>query len=539
MARDAPKVSPVRTATFGGCMMSRACSALGVALLVLCLGSPLLAQDVTLRALSGDVEISGNLMGFDGEFYRIDTVYGELTVDGSGVICEGPGCPDLDSYVARLVFSGAPTIGRVLMPALIEAFAIRDGYELTRADPAPEETRYTLHAGAERRLVGEFVFRLTNTDEGLADLLANEADIAMALREPSADELARAREAGLGDLAAPGRVRVLALDALVPVVAPSNPVQGISLQNLARVMTGEITNWAALGGPDAPIDLHLWQESTGIGQASVQRLLLSERLTLRERVKRHANGADFAEAVARDPFALGLTTRSEQGATWELALKGDCGFALQASRRAVKTEDYPLTAPLFLYLPARRFPRLGREFLAYLRDPSAQLVIRRAGFVDQAPEEIEINAQGDRFANAIAQAGVEVGLEELQRMVRVLSPLRRLTTTFRFETGSVRLDAQSRSNVGQLARALELGLYDARRLVFVGFSDGDGSAATNREIALRRAEAVKRAVFAAAETADPARIGLEVAAFGEAMPMACDDTAWGRQVNRRVEVWVR
>jgi phosphate transport system substrate-binding protein len=43
----------------------------------------------------------------------------------------------------------------------------------------------------------------------------------------------------------------------------------------------------------------------------------------------------------------------------------------------------------------------------------------------------------------------------------------------------------------------------------------------------------------AAETANLERIGLELEAFGEAMPMACDDTAWGRQVNRRVEVWVR
>jgi phosphate transport system substrate-binding protein len=207
--------------------------------------------------------------------------------------------------------------------------------------------------------------------------------------------------------------------------------------------------------------------------------------------------------------------------------------------RTVKTEDYPLTAPLFLYLPARRMPKLVRDFLAYLRDPSAQLVIRRAGFVDQSPEEIEINAQGDRFANAIAQAGPEVGLDELQRMVGLLAPLRRLTTTFRFETGSTRLDAQSRSNVEQLAAALELGLYDNRRLVFVGFSDGQGPAAANRQIALRRAEAVRDAVTRAAETARLDRIDLAVDAFGEAMPMACDDTDWGRQVNRRVEVWVR
>ena len=60
--------------------------------------------------------------------------------------------------------------------------------------------------------------------------------------------------------------------------------------------------------------------------------------------------------------------------------------------------------------------RLLREFLAYMRDPSAQLVIRRAGFVDQAPEEIRIDEQGDRFANSVLRAGPEVSLKELQRI---------------------------------------------------------------------------------------------------------------------------
>ncbi|HKL45460.1 MAG TPA: phosphate ABC transporter substrate-binding/OmpA family protein [Roseovarius sp.] len=514
-------------------------AAILAALCLLVIPVTVAAQDVTLRSHDGNVEISGNLLGFDGEFYRVDTVYGELTVDGSGVACEGPGCPNLEAYVARLVFSGAPTIGRVLMPALLEAFAIRGDYDLRRVTDTPTELRFDLHTGQDSTLIGQFTFRLTNTDEAFADLLANEADIAMTLREIRQDELQHAREAGLGNLTAPARGRVLALDALIPVVAPSNPTQGISLRQLSLALAGDIVNWADLGGPDAPIDIHLWSARTGIGQASVDQVLVPAGRHLRERVKRHPNGAAFARAVTNDPFALGLTTRSEMDGTWEIPIIGACGFALRATRRAVKTEDYPLTAPLFLYLPARRLPKLGREFIAYLRDPSAQLVIRRAGFVDQTPEEIEINAQGDRFANAIAQAGDELGLGELQRMVRTLAPLKRLTTTFRFETGSVRLDAQSRSNAQQLARSLELGLYDNRRLVFVGFSDGEGPAEANREIALRRAETVRRAVTRAAETARLDQIDLAVEAFGEAMPMACDDTAWGRQVNRRVEVWLR
>ena len=84
------------------------------------------AQDVTLRSRDGGVELSGNLLGFDGDFYRIQTQYGELTVDGSGVLCEGVGCPSLTDFVAQLSISGSATIGSVLLPALIEAFALRD-----------------------------------------------------------------------------------------------------------------------------------------------------------------------------------------------------------------------------------------------------------------------------------------------------------------------------------------------------------------------------------------------------------------------------
>ncbi|WP_421997946.1 substrate-binding domain-containing protein [Roseovarius confluentis] len=500
---------------------------------------PVSAQDVTLTSRDGNVEITGNLLGFDGEFYRVDTVYGELTVDGSGVDCAGPGCPNLDTYVAQVVFSGAPTIGRLLMPALVEAFAIREGYEMSRETLEDGSLLLSIHDPAEARVVGEFQFRLTNSDEGFADLIADVADIAMSMREIRPREVRLGKDAALGDMSANGRGRVMALEALVPVVAPSNPVQQVTLTQLAEVLSGKIDNWNALGGPDAPIAVHLFDARSGLGQASEDLVVRPAGVSFAETVTRHADGVSLAEAVAEDPFAMGLMARAETGNTLTLALSGECGFALRATRRAVKTEDYPLTAPMFLYLPARRLPKLGREFLAYLKDPSAQLVIRRAGFVDQAPEEIGINEQGDRFANAIAQAGEELGLEELQRMVSALTSLKRLTTTFRFEAGSARLDAQSRSNVAQLARAMEVGKYDARRLVFVGFSDGAGPADNNRRIALRRAEAVRSAVVAAAETANMDRITTELEAFGEAMPMACDGTGWGRRINRRVEVWVR
>ena len=498
-----------------------------------------LAQDVTLTSRDGKVALSGMLLGFDGEFYRLETEYGELTVDGSGVSCSGPGCPNIEDFVAEIEMSGSATMGAVLMPALIDAYAQRNGYSVARQEVDATRFLLLLTRNDTGKLAARFGFRASNTDEGFADLLADEADIVMALREIRPEERRIAREAGVGDLTGPNRSRVLALDAVVPVVALGNPVKAISPRVLAEVFAGRITNWQTLGGPDAPIDLHLPAEASGLTQAIEDQVMGPAGLTLADTAIRHNLPGEIAEAVAGDTLALGLTSYAERRETRVLTLGGTCGFSLDASRRTIKTEDYPLTAPMFLYFPARRLPLVAREFLAFTRGPTAQNVIRRAGFVDQSPEEIPIEQQGNRFANAIIVAGPETPLEELQRMTATLTPMARLTTSFRFETGSVRLDAQSRSNVQQLARALEQGQYDARRMLFVGFSDGDGAAKSNRDIALRRAEAVMRAVSAAAVTANLERVDLGVDAFGEAMPMACDDTSWGRQANRRVEVWVR
>ncbi|UYV39639.1 phosphate ABC transporter substrate-binding/OmpA family protein [Rhodobacteraceae bacterium D3-12] len=496
------------------------------------------AQDVTLTSHDGAVEISGTLKGFDGEFYRVDTVYGVLTVDGSGVRCEGPGCPSLTDFVAELDFSGAGTIGEQLMPALLEAFARRQGLTVTREDMS-DGFKALLHERESGRLKARFYFHLTNTDEGFADLFADVADIAMAVREVRRTELRHAREAGLGDMTSRGRARVLALDALVAVIAPGNPVAHVSVDELAQIFGGKINNWKVLGGPDAPITLHLRDAKSGLGQAVEDRLLKPAGLTLGAEVVRHGDDAALAKAVVADPFGIGVASFAARGNAQALVLTGSCGYALAPARRTVKTEDYPLTTPLFLYLPARRLPKLAREFLSFTRSVPAQLVIRRAGFVDRQPEEISIDSQGDRFANAVAGAGDEVGLGELQDMVAALWGHKRLTTSFRFEAGSVKLDAQSRSNVAQLARELEAGRYDGRRMIFAGFSDGDGPATGNKAISERRAKAVQRAVIEAAETANFDRVKMVIAGFGEAMPMACDDSAWGRQVNRRVEIWVK
>jgi len=516
--------------------MKNLCAAVFAALLYIGVPWAALAQDVTLTSRDGSVQVSGHLLGFDGTFYRISSIYGELTLDGTGVVCAGPGCPDLASYVAEFAISGSRTIGESLMPALIEAFAAQMGYDIRRRVRSDTSFEYTL--ASEGKDLARIGFRVTSSDEGFADLLANEADISLSMREIRKPEADLGRDAGLGNLDALGRSRVLALDGIVPIISPLNPVQSISLENVMRLFAGQISNWSELGGVDAPVVLHVREAKSGLQQAFEDMVLGAGNLSLAPQVVRHASNAALSDAVAADPFAVGITSFSEFGNARIVSMPGTCGFEVKPTVLSLKTEDYPLTAPMLLYTPARRLPQAAREFLTFLRSPAAQIVIRRMGFVDQAPAQIPIDAQGARLANAISASGAEVSVDDLKAMVTRLQGLSRLTTTFRFRVGSSDLDAQSRSNVEQLARLIEAGFYDGKEIAFVGFSDGDGAAATNRRLARARARVVRDAVLLSAPTADRGRFTVKLDAFGEALPMACDDTTWGRQVNRRVEVWV-
>ncbi|MCV6825558.1 MULTISPECIES: phosphate ABC transporter substrate-binding/OmpA family protein [Halocynthiibacter] len=495
------------------------------------------AQDITLTSQDGAMSLSGVLVGYDGEFYRVETEFGVLTLDGSGVICSGPACPNLDGYVAEISVSGARTVGDVLLPSLFERFAARHGYTVTREVESNRDFTLVLKQSGQDTEVARIDFALGNSDQGLARFVSGETDFALSLREANEDEITIAREAGLGDLRSSRVARIIGLDGVVPIVSKRNTVTSISLEQTSKVFAGEIKNWQELGGIDAPIVLHLREDGSGVLERAVSQILTDEDSELAQS-RRHTSNASLSAAVARDPFAIGIVSHSEIGNSRPLALLGGCGFPFMASHSTIKSEDYPLTSPLFLYTPARRLPKIIREFMAFMSTPSAEQIVEASGFVNQASIEIPMADQGERLANAVLQAGDEVSLSDVQEMVGALRSARRLSTTFRFEAGSSLLDAQSRANVSKLAEELEAGLFEDRKLLFVGFSDGDGGAAANRRIAMRRAQAVRAAVLKEASLFDPERMEIGELAFGEAMPMACDDTEWGRQVNRRVEVWL-
>lgn len=507
-----------------------------VAAVFVCVPCAVLAQEVTVTTQTEGVVLTGRVVSFDGTFLQLDTTYGLMTLDYAGVTCGGEACPDRDAFVPVIRMSGAARMGEVMMPALIEAYGRSAGYQAVIDSPDADHMTVTLIDESEAAQA-VFTLRLTNTDEGFADLITFEADVVLALREVRADEAMRAQSVGLGDITDPEHARIIGFDAMVPVVDPGLGMTALSLRDIARAYRGDVVNWDALGGPDEPISLHLGPASGGAWQFFVDHVVTQDDGALSENVIRHDNSGALTDAVAATRGSLGVVSYGETRGSQALALRDVCGFTAIPQNFTLKTQDYPLTQPLFLYLPDRLQPAIIDDFLAWLRGPEAQLVVRRSGFVDQGAVPISLDDQGQRFVNAIAQAGEDITLAELQRMVRVLTPLTRLSTSFRFEVGSTRLDAPSRSNLLALGQAIRDGRYDDQRLMLIGFGDGRGAAEPNRDLSSARAEAVRRALVDVLGNL-PQTVVVETEAFGEALPMGCDDTEWGRQRNRRVELWV-
>lgn len=491
------------------------CAAVFAALL-LCGAAAARAQDVTLISREGNIVLSGSLQGFDGEYYRIATKYGLLTIDGQGVICEGPACPDLVAPKAVIRLVGAADPGRHLLPALFRAFAEGRGL-LWRDTPAP---------------AGQAWAALMLDPEGGKVL----AEISFAAADPDAASAALAdgaAELKLSMLAeAPFGARAVALDALVPIMAPDNPTPRVSTVNLARALSGEAVNWAQLGGPDMPLVLHGLAPDTDMARALAARLGAAPAIAVT-----HPDMAALAQAVARDPWALAITGRAEAGHARAVPLTDSCGFPLLPSSISVKAQDYPLALPLYLLTPPRRLPLLAREFLEFLATPAAEAVVARAGYIDRSVERAPMTLDGLRLLNAIRGAGADVTLADLKALAAVMDGADRLSLTFRFEEGTSALDAASQENLAQLARLIAAGGYPAQALILAGFSDGTGDAGANRALSLERAARVAQDLAVLAPDLRPEQLP-RVEGFGEALPMACDETVIGRRLNRRVELWV-
>jgi outer membrane protein OmpA-like peptidoglycan-associated protein len=143
----------------------------------------------------------------------------------------------------------------------------------------------------------------------------------------------------------------------------------------------------------------------------------------------------------------------------------------------------------------------------------------------------------DPMIPTTADADVRLSLADLAaRHPTLLSTAERdrgpavIVTEAAFEPGAALLDERARSGLGEVAAALR-GMPD--RLVFVhGHTDAEGSEVGNQQLSELRAEVVRSLLVQAGVAA--ARV--HAVGFGAGQPIATNDTAAGRTLNRRVEI---
>ncbi|WP_445381335.1 OmpA family protein [Robiginitalea sp. IMCC43444] len=99
-----------------------------------------------------------------------------------------------------------------------------------------------------------------------------------------------------------------------------------------------------------------------------------------------------------------------------------------------------------------------------------------------------------------------------------------------FDSGSANLQPQSLGIIRQISQVLQQDI--SLNLLIVGHTDADGDEAANKDLSLRRAQAVKGALVSVYGI-DPGR--LEAEGKGESEPVAENSTSDGKAKNRRVQ----
>ncbi|MFN7519503.1 MAG: substrate-binding domain-containing protein [Lysobacteraceae bacterium] len=408
----------------------------------------------------------------------------------------------------RLCLSGSNTLGEKLAPALVKAWAQRQGWVLrTESRSAADETRL-LFAGTDAPVVDVFAH---GTSTGFAALRDGQCDIWMASRPVREDEIAAA--ASRGRLYERGQEHVVALDGLAVIVHPSNPIGALTVAQVRDLFAGRVRDWSRLGGRPGAVVLHARDDRSGTYDTF--RSLVMGDAGLAPGTTRYESTEQLAAAVAADPNAIGVVGLAGIGGARAVALSDEDTRALPPTSLAVATEDYLLSRRLLFYT-AQRPSADAQAFVEFAVGAGGQDVVRRLGFVPQGVSAYDVPSPGDGdYAALVAGA-------------------RRVALNFRFGEGIALLDNKALEDVDRLARFLRQPAQAGLEIVLVGFADrSEITPYAALSLSNDRVDLVAEALR---------REGLRVArqrGLGQIAPVASNATVPGRQRNRRVEVWLR
>jgi phosphate transport system substrate-binding protein len=320
----------------------------------------------------------------------------------------------------------------------------------------------------------------------------------------------------LGDMLSRACEHVVGLDGLAVIVNQSNPLQALTIPQVADIFSGIITDWSQVGGVPGPIHLYARDDKSGTYDC-FKSLVLGEA-RLKSDAKRFEDSNDLSDDVSKDPAGIGFIGLPYVRNSRALALSEPGTLPMLPTPFTVATEDYVLARRLFLYTPVvPRHPwTLG--FVEFALSDEGQEVVENVGFVPQRVE-IEPVAPSDAMPGAYRKFLAAGG--------------GRLSLSFRFRTGQTELDAKAARDLDRVVRFLARPENRHKQVFLLGFSDSSGSKPSNLKLSEERAREVARQL--SVRGVQPAG----TLAMGSEMPVASNDSKTGQDKNRRVEIWMR
>ncbi|HVN56074.1 MAG TPA: substrate-binding domain-containing protein [Anaerolineaceae bacterium] len=160
------------------------------------------------------------------------------------------------------------------------------------------------------------------------------------------------------------------------VVHPANPLDRLSLNQLKRILSGELTRWDEAGGANQAITLVLPGPDGGAVSTASSGILAGKRLAPARRVDVQQE-SDVIEVVKVNPGALGLARLSAVPTGAGLKLL-EIDHAAPTSENAA-SGDYPLAARLVWLLPGKP-ASAARSLLDFTATPQGQAILQQAGW---------------------------------------------------------------------------------------------------------------------------------------------------------------
>lgn len=216
---------------------------------------------------------------------------------------------------------------------------------------------------------------------GLSSLISGSCDIAMSSRNIKEKEVTLAQKKGIY----PNEIKV-ALDGLAVVVSPKNSVDKLTMDQLAGIFTGRITNWKELGGKDEKIVILSREVNSGTHVYFKEHVLRKMDPNSKEEFAPGAlmlsSSQAIADEIAGNSSAIGyygMGYISPKQRPVAIAKDDASGFVTPSIENVING-SYPISRPLFLYTngsPAG----LTKKFVDFALSKEGQELVLATDFV--------------------------------------------------------------------------------------------------------------------------------------------------------------